>query len=166
MYCKYCGKEIADDSKFCSNCGKALNGQKSFVFKSKCYKLLDKFHINKTCGYIYGLWLSLNLTLWLFRDSCYENDDLDCFYPEYGLDDISIYDIREFIFYVFLLPFQQMVNFMIHIAILLADFGVLAFLEVGIGLVSNILLMQVQAWDGLERLGNLIKMKTNNIFWR
>ena len=36
MYCKYCGKEIADDSKFCSNCGKALNGQKSFVFKSKC----------------------------------------------------------------------------------------------------------------------------------
>ena len=59
-----------------------------------------------------------------------------------------------------------MVNFMIHIAILLADFGVLAFLEVGIGLVSNILLMQVWAWDGLERLGNLIKMKTNNIFWR
>ena len=36
-----------------------------------------------------------------------------------------------------------MVNFMIRIAILLADFGVLAFLEVGIGLVSNILLMQV-----------------------
>lgn len=66
MYCKYCGKEIADDSKFCSNCGEALNGQKSFVFKSKCYKLLDKFHINKTCGYIYALWLSLNLTLWLF----------------------------------------------------------------------------------------------------
>ncbi len=32
MYCKYCGKEIAADSKFCSNCGKALNGQKSFVF--------------------------------------------------------------------------------------------------------------------------------------
>lgn len=79
MYCKYCGKEIADDSKFCSNYGKALNGQKSFVFKSKCYKLLDKFHINKTCGYIYGLWLSLNLTLWLFRDSYYENNDLDCF---------------------------------------------------------------------------------------
>ena len=34
-------------------------------------------------------------------------------------------------------------HFMIRIAILLADFGVLAFLEVGIGLVSNILLMQV-----------------------
>lgn len=101
MYCKYCGKEIADDSKFCSNCGKALNGQKSFVFKSKCYKLLDKFYINKTCGYIYALWLSLNLTLWLFRDSCHENYDLDRFYPEYGLDDISIYDIREFIFMYF-----------------------------------------------------------------
>ena len=41
----------------------------------------------------------------ILSDSCYENDDLDCFYPEYGLDDISIYDIREFIFYVFLLPF-------------------------------------------------------------
>ena len=61
MYCKYCGKEIAADSKFCSNCGKALNGQKSFVFKSKCYKLLDKFHINKvyvSCRvWLYGVFL-------------------------------------------------------------------------------------------------------------
>lgn len=114
MYCKYCGKEIADDSKFCSNCGKALNGQKSFVFKSKCYKLLDKFYINKTCGYIYALWLSLNLTLWLFRDSCHENYDLDRFYPENGLDDISIYDIREFIFYVFLLPFVFWLVYKLH----------------------------------------------------
>ena len=84
------------------------------LFKSKCYKLLDKFHINKTCGYIYGLWLSLNLTLWLFRDSCYETNDLDCFYPEYGLDDISIYDIREFIFYVFLLPFVFWLVYKLH----------------------------------------------------
>ena len=25
MYCKYCGKEIADDAKFCPNCGAGIN---------------------------------------------------------------------------------------------------------------------------------------------
>ncbi len=24
MYCKYCGKQIADDSRFCQHCGKSL----------------------------------------------------------------------------------------------------------------------------------------------
>lgn len=24
MYCKYCGKEISEDSRFCNYCGKAL----------------------------------------------------------------------------------------------------------------------------------------------
>ena len=24
MYCRYCGKEIAEDSRFCSHCGKEL----------------------------------------------------------------------------------------------------------------------------------------------
>lgn len=28
MYCKECGKEIADDSKFCSFCGKAQMAEK------------------------------------------------------------------------------------------------------------------------------------------
>lgn len=27
MYCKHCGKEIADDSKFCQHCGKEQNSQ-------------------------------------------------------------------------------------------------------------------------------------------
>jgi len=26
MYCKYCGKEIPDNVKFCPVCGKAVNG--------------------------------------------------------------------------------------------------------------------------------------------
>ena len=35
-------------------------------------------------------------------------------YDEYGLDDISIYDIREFIFYVFLLPFVFWLVYKLH----------------------------------------------------
>lgn len=27
MYCKHCGKEIADDSKFCNHCGKEQDNQ-------------------------------------------------------------------------------------------------------------------------------------------
>lgn len=37
MYCKHCGKEIADDSKFCQHCGKAQNGKIAY-FKG----ILDK----------------------------------------------------------------------------------------------------------------------------
>lgn len=29
MFCKYCGKEIADDSVFCSKCGRSLEGNQS-----------------------------------------------------------------------------------------------------------------------------------------
>ena len=25
MYCRYCGKQIADDSKYCNYCGKCLD---------------------------------------------------------------------------------------------------------------------------------------------
>ena len=32
MYCKHCGKEVADDSKFCNHCGKPQN-KRSVNFK-------------------------------------------------------------------------------------------------------------------------------------
>lgn len=29
MFCQYCGKEISNDTKFCPNCGQAVNGNNS-----------------------------------------------------------------------------------------------------------------------------------------
>ena len=34
MYCKHCGKEIADDSKFCQYCGKSLESNTINYFES------------------------------------------------------------------------------------------------------------------------------------
>ena len=47
MYCKYCGKEIADDSKFCSNCGKALNGSLTTELRSKCHGIWSNLYVAK-----------------------------------------------------------------------------------------------------------------------
>ena len=42
MYCKYCGKQLSDDSKFCSNCGSQVtfeeNGQNSFNYNQQSYQ--------------------------------------------------------------------------------------------------------------------------------
>lgn len=35
MFCKYCGHELADDSAFCSNCGKPVNEETSAPEKPK-----------------------------------------------------------------------------------------------------------------------------------
>ena len=43
MYCKHCGKEIADDSKFCNYCGA---NQKAVSNNIKPRKKIDKNRIN------------------------------------------------------------------------------------------------------------------------
>lgn len=36
MYCKHCGKEIADDSKFCQHCGGSqLEAQDTLLFLNR-----------------------------------------------------------------------------------------------------------------------------------
>ena len=106
MYCKYCGKEITDDSKFCSNCGKALNGSLTTELRLVCHEIWSKLLENKKLSYVCALWLTLNFALLLLGNDpvCYY-PPAHYFYPEIGLGEISIYDIREFIFYAFLLPF-------------------------------------------------------------
>lgn len=103
MYCKYCGKEIADDSKFCSNCGNALEGKTTKALLLKFYKLYGKAHLPKTLSYIYGLWVSLNFSLLLISDN--DSSSYQHFYPIRGIGEVDDYDIREFIFYSLLLPF-------------------------------------------------------------
>ena len=100
MYCKYCGKEIADDSTFCKYCGKAQdNTQKGLV--------------NKPFWIVYIIWTLANLYLLIgekydnaanylfpygYQSFSYRNSD-DGFYWNK-----SLYDFSDFIVYVFVIP--------------------------------------------------------------
>ena len=50
MYCKHCGKEIADDSKFCQHCGKSQDSSNKPIFI-------------KPIWIIYLIWAIANLCL-------------------------------------------------------------------------------------------------------
>jgi hypothetical protein len=99
MYCKHCGKEIADDSKFCQYCGAPQ--------KEEHHNILTKFN-NINLSYkakflivVYGLWVLLNL-YWFITGNWYSGR-YDYFFP-FDADDCGCYDLSEFIVYVFGLP--------------------------------------------------------------
>ena len=94
MYCKYCGKEIEDNSSFCNHCGKPLgNNQKAFT--------------NKPVWIIYLIWAFANLYLLMGTKEEY---CAELFYPftkYYGGGyswEKDYYDFSEFIVYVFIIP--------------------------------------------------------------
>ena len=60
MYCRYCGKEIPDDSKFCSSCGKHTQGKK---YSSEAFKKLIHY---KNSLFIYCVWCIIHIGLFLF----------------------------------------------------------------------------------------------------
>ena len=118
MYCKHCGKQIADDSKYCQHCGGnqediststsaevkpiAESGKKVVEIPTIKANLSDD-----TKWWIIGcgIWLVINL-YWLFAGDKYSSasevfmpfsEELDSF--------IDYYDITEFIVYVIGLPF-------------------------------------------------------------
>lgn len=113
MYCKNCGKEIPDDSKFCQHCGSSQTKQENYTnFLSKFYKKYKKY-----IG-IYAIWVVINIILY-----CYGVGGegrffwrINSFYPlttsEYGgyffpsdhYFDSRYYDITELLFYCVLLP--------------------------------------------------------------
>ena len=119
MYCKHCGKEIADDSLFCQHCGgrqsesttnNLTDANTDTQRKEKVVEIPTiKANFSEStkwwiCGF--SLWVVLNL-YWLFADA----DNKYCragreFLP--FTDDIDkwcrVYDITEFIVYVFGLP--------------------------------------------------------------
>ena len=83
MYCKHCGKEIADDSKFCQHCGgkldasitvEATNNTESergqVVNKVELKHTFEKRHIalfsKKYQKYwvIYVIWVFINIIIW------------------------------------------------------------------------------------------------------
>lgn len=125
MFCKYCGKEIDDNSKFCQYCGKALKEQSS----SKKLKLP---HVNKWVGYVYGIWVTTNALFIVLggtdEDSRYALFPESCYWSEPELPhyihgnyrhykpwafDFRSYDITDFIVYAILLPFILYILFKI-----------------------------------------------------
>lgn len=109
MYCKHCGKEIAEDSKFCNFCGKET-GVTSIFSKIKKPKVGVK-------TYLYILWFCIHFCMYLFGGQGYikyrewARDDVyyasDYLYPDgpfriyWGA---NYYDITDLIFYVVVVP--------------------------------------------------------------
>lgn len=76
MYCKHCGKEIADDSSFCQYCGGQLKEQEK---KRSSGSLLNRFK-SLSKGWqitimIYMIWFLLSICLWLTDNWRYWFDD-------------------------------------------------------------------------------------------
>ena len=112
MYCRYCGKELPNDSKFCPNCGKKQKNESS-VRKTSLEHLLKE---HKKLTYAYLVWLLLHLTLFLNSTKNYPNgfypwnkpiSDLfgdDSYYHFSLLDEYNVYDFSEFFFYTIVFP--------------------------------------------------------------
>lgn len=127
MYCKYCGKEIDENSRYCSYCGKRVNlNSPKNSFLPKLFSPKDKWSL-----IIYGFWFAVNLSLLLlggtnphskealfpggFREIKVQDydtgysDDLPGYHTEYKyvkwVFDYSCYDYTDFLFYAVVIPF-------------------------------------------------------------
>ena len=120
MYCRYCGKELPNDSNFCPNCGADQNLSKN---KSSRIRISEFINNQKVIIYVYLTWILLHITLFISSSK----DNSAGFYPwnkplndmlsylgggkpsyfsfEYSwFDKYNVYDISEFFFYTILLP--------------------------------------------------------------
>lgn len=108
MYCKYCGKEIEDNSQYCRHCGRSLdnNNEDNSVIK-------DFIRSNKNFVWIYTIWVVLHIILFCFGENdLVDISPKDLFYPfteneDYNIKDFNVwfYDITEFLCYCVLIPF-------------------------------------------------------------
>lgn len=129
MYCKNCGKEIQNDSVYCSYCGTKQIGTKNPIDFGR---IVSFYKENKIKTTIYVVWLLIHLSLWIFSNPIvyrylgkgnrhYEEriDHSIGFYPfnksiteicsgkdfKWGLlDNINSYDFSEFFFYTIIVP--------------------------------------------------------------
>ena len=112
MYCRNCGKELADNSNFCPNCGA---NQKVTVTKFN-FRVPKFINEHKKLLHVYALWVLAHLTLLINSSKKSEG-----FYPWkeplkdiltkkyldkrlFWLDEYNVYDFSEFFFYTVLLP--------------------------------------------------------------
>ena len=115
MYCKHCGKEIADDSKFCQHCG-----GKQTKESVRCSRWNDFIVKHKKLSYAYLMWLAYHIfalaigmanphrhsNLSPYRPIIRRIDrgeiDTSGFFPFNG--NLSSYDLSEFIVYTIAMP--------------------------------------------------------------
>ena len=114
MYCKNCGKEIADDSKFCQHCGTAqlevqVNEPTPVVEQPKKEVVIEipsiKTNLSNKAKIgigIYSVWFLVNL-LCMFLDANSASHASRKFYP-FDSDLIRYYDFTEFLVYTIIAP--------------------------------------------------------------
>lgn len=78
MYCRYCGKELPDDSNFCPNCGKKQN-EDSKVDSNISFVFLTYVKEHKKSFYVLLTWFLLHMTLYISSEK-YDRCDTR-FYP-------------------------------------------------------------------------------------
>ena len=118
MYCKYCGKQIADNSKFCQHCGGVQDDNSSQSTQTDSQSTVShnqkvveippiKANLSDTTKWWIvgcGIWLVLNL-YWLFAgDKSSSASEYFQPFSEKMDSSYSYYDITEFIVYVLGLP--------------------------------------------------------------
>lgn len=116
MYCKNCGKEIADDSRFCQYCGTAQQqvqetvpvvGKAEDKSVAKATSAIANLSTKAKIGIgIYVIWFLVNF-LCIFLDYIpisYASEDFYPFYDEFRYCHIESYDFTEFFVYVVIAP--------------------------------------------------------------
>lgn len=123
MYCKFCGKEISDDSIYCKYCGRlqdvqdiATEGTDSNTsaeknteniqppdsFWYRWYKNLTRKQL--VLFWLYVIWFIINLALLASGDKDHDGEGFFPFHDRYYGRSIETYGISEFIIYAVLLP--------------------------------------------------------------
>lgn len=114
MYCKNCGKQISDDSKFCQYCGEKQNTNEKLIIEKKSenqprertknvknlsYTTNKLSNVTKylLCGY--GLWFVMHLYFLFAGDKSYSSAEYFQPFSEKLDSKMSYYDISEFIVY-------------------------------------------------------------------
>lgn len=106
MYCKGCGKEVADNSKYCQYCGiKLVNNTDATNKYSLLLSVLAKVKLSnkaKTTLSHYMVWFVINMICLIFYDK--RGRASDWLFP-FVSTDLRDYDSSEFILYTLLIPY-------------------------------------------------------------
>ena len=108
MYCKYCGREIDDNSSYCKYCGKPQDDRGS---TTNGFIAFIDFVTNKPIVSAYILWAIINVVclctgdkIGNYYNSLYPRMYLDTVWFHYDYFDLDNYQITDFIVYTILIP--------------------------------------------------------------